>query len=170
MKHKMKVVGAYMGKNNYASVAQRSDIINQDNRCRALMNKLIQLEPNNGPKFQEQLKNLRSIELQTQTKPVNANKEKASEITKVKSPSNKQTNPAAQTQTTPPNKKSPAKLNSRRSLIRPPSSKLDNPNLELNWDKHERPHPQSKSPSIKWTGTTESVDPPKSNSSDQKQI
>ena len=51
---------------------------------------------------------------------------------------NKQTNPTAQIRTTPAKIKSPAKLNSNRSPIRPPSSKLDNPNLELNCDKYER--------------------------------
>ena len=84
-----------------------------------------------------------SAELQTQTRPASANKEKASETTKVKSPTNKQTNPTTQTQTTPPKRKSPTKLNSHRSPIRPPSSKLGNPNLDLNCDKRERP-PQSK--------------------------
>ena len=50
-----KVVGTYMGENSYASVTWRADTINQDNRYRALMEKLIQLEPNDWPKFQEQL-------------------------------------------------------------------------------------------------------------------
>ena len=68
---------------------------------------------------------------------------KACQTTKVKSPTNQQTNPTSQTQNTPPKRKSPAKLNSHRLPIRPPTSKLDNSNLELNCDKHERT-PQSK--------------------------
>ena len=46
-----KIVGTYMHKNSYASVAQRANTINQDNKYRALMEKLIQLEQNDRPKF-----------------------------------------------------------------------------------------------------------------------
>ena len=53
-----KIVGTYMGENSYASVAWRADTINQDDRYRILVEKLIQLEPNDCPTFQEQLKNL----------------------------------------------------------------------------------------------------------------
>ena len=128
MKHKRnvyflearKIVGIYMGRNSYASVAQRVDTINQHNRYRGLVEKLIQLEPNNPPKFLEQLKNLHSAEFQTQPRPVRANKEKANETTKVKSLTNQQTNPTAQIKTPPPKRKSPTKLNSHRSPIRPP--------------------------------------------------
>ena len=49
---------------------------------------------------------------------------------------NQLTNPTAQTQTTPPKTKSPAKFNSHRFPIRSPSSKLNNPNLKLNCVKH----------------------------------
>ena len=62
-----------MGKNSYTSVVQRADTINQDNKYRALMEKLIQLELNDWPKFWEHLKNLHSAELQTQLRPVGAN-------------------------------------------------------------------------------------------------
>ena len=64
-----------MGKNSYASVAWRADTINQDNRYRTLVEKLIWFEPNDWPKFQEQLKNLHSTELQTQPGPASVNKE-----------------------------------------------------------------------------------------------
>ena len=40
--------------------------INQDNRYRALKEKLIWLKPNDWLKFQEQLKNLHLAEIQTQ--------------------------------------------------------------------------------------------------------
>ena len=48
-----KIVGPYMGENSYVSVAQRADTTNQDNKYRALVEKLIQLEMS---KFQEHLK------------------------------------------------------------------------------------------------------------------
>ena len=51
-----KIVGTYMGENSYASDARRADTINQENKYRALVEKLIQLEPNDWPKFQEHLK------------------------------------------------------------------------------------------------------------------
>ena len=138
-----KIVGPYVGENSYTSVTWRADKINQDNRYRNLVEKLIRLEPNDWLKFQEQLKNLQSAELQIEPRPASAYKEKTSETTKVKSPTNKQTNPTAQTQTTPPKRKSQTKLNSPRLPIHPPSSKLDNLNLNLNCDKRER-SPQSK--------------------------
>ena len=79
-----KIVGTYMGEKSYAI----SYTINQDNRYRALMEKLIQLEPNYWLKFKEQLKNQHSAELQTQLKLMRANKGKTNETTKVKSPNN----------------------------------------------------------------------------------
>ena len=51
-----------MGENGYTSVAQRVDTTNQDNKYRTLVEKLIQLEANDWPKFQEHLKNLHSAE------------------------------------------------------------------------------------------------------------
>ena len=109
-------------------------------------------------------------ELQTQPRPVSANKEKAREVTrettKVKSPTNQPTNPTAQTQTILPKRKLPANLNSHRSPIWPPSSKLYNPNLELNCDKHEHSPQFKMDHAINWMGMTESVDPHKSNHRD----
>ena len=87
-----KRVGTYMGEISYAPVARRTDTINQDNIYRALVEKSIQLKSKDWPKFQKQRKNLHSAELQTQPRPVRTNKEKASETTKVKSPTNLQTN------------------------------------------------------------------------------
>ena len=65
-----------MGKNSHTSVAQRADAINQDNRYRALMEKLIWLEPNDWLKFLEQLKNLYLAELQTEPRLVSQIKKK----------------------------------------------------------------------------------------------
>ena len=47
-----------MGENSYASVAQRVDTTNQENKYRTLEEKLIQLEANEWLKFQEHLKKL----------------------------------------------------------------------------------------------------------------
>ena len=60
-----KIVGTYMGKNSNVSVAWRADTINQDNRYRALLEKLIWLKPKDWQKFLQQLKNLYLAELQT---------------------------------------------------------------------------------------------------------
>ena len=55
-----KIVGTYMGENSYPSVAPRVDTTNEDNKYRTLVEKLIQLEANDWPKFQEHLKKLHS--------------------------------------------------------------------------------------------------------------
>ena len=52
-----KIVRSCMEKNTYASVAQRVDPIHQDNKYRAMVEKLIQLEKNDWPKIQKHLKN-----------------------------------------------------------------------------------------------------------------
>ena len=51
-----KLAGTYIGENS--SVAQRANTINQNNKYRTLVEKLIQLEVNDWPKFQEHLKKL----------------------------------------------------------------------------------------------------------------
>ena len=106
-----KMVGSYMGENTYASVAWRVDPIrqsNQENRYKAMMEKLIQLKPNNLPKFQEHLKNLHLVKFQqpqTQWNEV-TNKEKPNEVVQGK------------TQTTPlTSRKSPAKQFLHKSPI-----------------------------------------------------
>ena len=84
------------------------------------MKKLIQLEPNDWPKFQEQLKNLHLVEIyqtetQTQLKEVTTNKENSNEIIKEKKTDIKS---ATQTGTAPPkNTKSSTKQKSHRSPI-----------------------------------------------------
>ena len=52
-----KIFGPCIGENNYASVSRKSDTINQENKYRALVEKLIQLEPNDWPNFRSHLKN-----------------------------------------------------------------------------------------------------------------
>ena len=46
-----KIVGKYVGENSYASVVWRADTTNQDNKYKILVEKLIQLEMNDWPKF-----------------------------------------------------------------------------------------------------------------------
>ena len=55
-----KIVGTYMGENIYVSFTWTEDTINQDHRYKAHVEKLIQLEPNDWPKFHDHLKNLHS--------------------------------------------------------------------------------------------------------------
>ena len=45
-----------MGESSYTSVAQRADRTNDNYKYRTLMEKLIKLEANDWPKFQEHLK------------------------------------------------------------------------------------------------------------------
>ena len=51
-----RIVGSYMGESSYASVVQRTDRTNDDNKYRTLVKKLIQSEANDSPKFPEHLK------------------------------------------------------------------------------------------------------------------
>ena len=46
-----------MGETSYASVTQRAETSNQDNKYGTLINKLINLDPSKWPKFQVKLKN-----------------------------------------------------------------------------------------------------------------
>ena len=46
-----KIEGSYMGETSYASVTRRAETSNQDNEYKALINKLINLDPSEWPKF-----------------------------------------------------------------------------------------------------------------------
>ena len=46
-----RIVGSNMGESSYASVAQRADRTNDDNKYRTLVKKLIRLKANDWPKF-----------------------------------------------------------------------------------------------------------------------
>ena len=86
-----KIVGSYMGVNIYTSVARRMDPINQDNKYRALAEKLIQLELNDRSKLQEHLKkytqlnfsmyDLKDKKSQIKRYPMRLSKEKHTEST-----------------------------------------------------------------------------------------
>ena len=52
-----KIVGIYMGENSYTSVARKADTTNED-KYGTLVWKLIHLEANDWPKFQEYTKKL----------------------------------------------------------------------------------------------------------------
>ena len=57
-----RIVGSYMGESSYASFARRADGTNDDYKHRTLVEKLIKLEANDWPKFQEHLKKLHTVE------------------------------------------------------------------------------------------------------------
>ena len=64
MKHKRnvsflearRIEGSYMGESSYASFARRADRTNDDSKYRTLVEKLLKLEANDWPKFQEHMK------------------------------------------------------------------------------------------------------------------
>ena len=130
MKHKRnvsflearKIVGTYMGENSYVSVAQRVDTTNQDNKYRTLMEKLIQLEANNWPNFQEHLKELHSAEFyQAPAQQWVGNGERFSVIVLTKT----RVRSTTPTSTTLKSTKSPTKQSLYKSPIRPPKSIID---------------------------------------------
>ena len=51
-----------MGESSYASLARMADRTNDDSKYRTLVEKLLKLEANDWPKFQEHLKKLHSDE------------------------------------------------------------------------------------------------------------
>ena len=51
-----KIVESYIGEKNNVFVARKSDTVSYENKYRALEEKLIQLEPDDWPKFQKHLK------------------------------------------------------------------------------------------------------------------
>ena len=116
-----KIVGSDIEANTYVPVARRAGLIYQDNKYRALVEKSIQLEPNDWTKFPEHLKNLHSDEFQqaqTQRQEV-TNKGKSSEVVQGKTLIESTT----QTQITPPKSgKSPTKRLLRKSTTRPPKT------------------------------------------------
>ena len=51
-----KIVGTYVAENSNTYFTRRAYTTNQDNKYRTLVEKLIQLEANDWPQFQEKLK------------------------------------------------------------------------------------------------------------------
>ena len=107
------------------------------------MEKLIQLEPNDQPKFLEHLKNLHLAEFQkteeqTHRKEITTNKEKSNKIIQGKI----YTKSTAQMQTTlppPKNRKFPTKQSSHRSSIRPPKTAKDRQKTFLSKTTQQKP-------------------------------
>ena len=80
-----KIVGTYMGENSYTFVIRRVDATNEDNKYITLVEKLIQLEVNDCPKFQELLKKLHSAEFyQAPTQQQVGNEEGSNVVVKTK--------------------------------------------------------------------------------------
>ena len=97
------IVGSYMSETSCASVTRRAEISNQDNEYRALINKLINLDQSEWPKFQADLKNIHTNSIQQTSRlevPAQTNKS----FDKIKE-DKKFTKTIAQTQTTPPKNK-----------------------------------------------------------------
>ena len=130
VKHKRKVsflearriVGSYMGESSYASVARKEDRTNDDSKYRTLVEKLIKLEANDWPKFQDHLKKLHSVEFyQTPTQQQVANEERSNVVVRTKT----HVGFITPTRTTPKSAKSPSKQPLHKSPIRPPKSIKD---------------------------------------------
>ena len=119
-----KIVGSYMGENSYATNARRVDTTNQNKKYRILVKKLIQLEANDWPKFQEHLKKLHSVEFYPAPawQPL-GNGERSIVVVKTKT----HVGSTTPTQTTLKSAKSPAKQTLHKSPIRPPKSIKDRP-------------------------------------------
>ena len=105
-KEARKIVGSYMEENSYASVARRADRTNEDNKYRTFVEKLIQLEANDWPKFQKHLKKLHSAEFyQAQPQQQVENGQRSSVVVQTKT----HVGSITPTRTTPKSAKSPTK-------------------------------------------------------------
>ena len=114
-----KIIGSNMGENSYASVARRVDKTNQDNKYRTLVEKLIQLEANEWPKFQEHQKILHSAEFyQAPAQQRVGNRERSNVVVQTKT----HVGPTAPTRTTSKISKSLTKQLLHKSPIRLPKS------------------------------------------------
>ena len=117
-----RIVGRYMGESSYTSVAWRADRTNDNNKYRKLVEKLIQLEANDWPKFQEHLKKLHSVEFyQTPAQQQVGNRERCNVVVQTKT----HIGSITPTQTTPKSAKSLSKQPLHKSPIRPPKSIKD---------------------------------------------
>ena len=107
---------------SYASVARRADRINDDTKYRTLVEKLLKLEANDWPKFQEHLKKLHSDEFyQAPAQQQVANGERSNVLVQTKT----HVGSITPTRTTPKSAKSPSKQPLHKSPIRPPKSIKD---------------------------------------------
>ena len=117
-----RIVGSYMGESSNASVARRAVRINDDTKYRTLVEKLLKLEANDWPKFQEHLKKLHSDEFyQAPAQQQVANGERSNVVVQTKT----HVGSITSTRTTPKSAKSPSKQPLHKSPIRPPKSIKD---------------------------------------------
>ena len=111
-----------MGENSYASVARRADTPNDDTKYRILLEKLLKLEANDCPKFQEHQKKVHSDEFcQAPAQQQVANGERSNVVIQTKT----HVGSITPTRTTPKSAKSPSKQPLHKSPIRPPKSIKD---------------------------------------------
>ena len=98
------------------------DTTNQDNKYRTLVEKLIQLEANDWPKFQKHLKQLYSVEFyQAPAQQQVGNGDRSNVVIQPKT----HVGPTSPTRTTPKSVKFPVKQSLHKSLICPPKSIKD---------------------------------------------
>ena len=130
MKHKRnvfflearRIVGSYMGESNYASVAHRVDRTIDNNKYKTLVEKLIQLEANDWPKFQEHLKKVHLVEFyQASAQQQVGNGERSNVVVQTKT----HVGSIPPTQTTSKSAKSPTKQLLHKSPIHLPKSIKD---------------------------------------------
>ena len=115
-----KIVGTYIGENSYVYVSWKAATTNQDNKYRTLMEKLIQLEANDWPMFQEHQKKLHSPRFyQAPAQQWVGNGKRFNVLVQAKT----HVGSSTPTQTNPPKSvKSPTKQPLHKSPIRPPKS------------------------------------------------
>ena len=96
----------YKGESSYASVARRVDRTNDDTKYKTLVEKLIKMEANDWPKFQEHLKKLHSVEFyQAPAQQQVTNGERSNVVVQTKT----HVGSITPTRTTPKSAKSPSK-------------------------------------------------------------
>ena len=111
-----------MGESSYTSIARRADRTSNNSKYRTLVEKLIQLEANDWPKFQEHLKKLHSVEFyQAPAQQQVGNGEGSNVVVQTKT----RVGSILPTLTTPKSAKSPAKQLLDKSPIHPPKSIKD---------------------------------------------
>ena len=117
-----RIIGGYIGESSYASVARRTDRTNDDNKYRTIVEKLIKLEANDWPKFQEHLKKLHSVEFyRAPAQQQVGNGERSNVVVHTKT----HVGSITPTQSTPKSANSPSKQPLHKSPIRPPKSSKD---------------------------------------------
>ena len=117
-----RIVGRYMGEIRYASVAQSVNRTNEDNKYRILVEKLILLEVNDWPKFQEHQIKIHSVKFyQAPAQQMVGNGERSIVVVQTKT----HVGSTTPTWTTPKSATSPTKQLLHKSPIHPPKNIKD---------------------------------------------